>query len=227
MPSPQPRPDPGDRPDRTHPPSGRTPGDTGTDLRAAKAALRREILARRAQIDAGLARLRADGIAARAHRTPEVRRAGTVACYLAIGTEPGTGPLLERLLADGKRVLLPVLLPDNDLDWAEYAGPDSLRGGRHGLSEPTGQRLGVDAIGRADVVLVPGLAVSSDGHRLGRGGGSYDRALARVPASTYTAVLLHPEEVGVEVPVEPHDRPVDAAITAQRLHPMPGSPGGR
>jgi 5-formyltetrahydrofolate cyclo-ligase len=142
---------------------------------------------------------------------PEVRRAATVAAYIAVGSEPGTAPLLDALVAAGKRVVLPVLLPDGDLDWAAYAGDQDLVPARFGLLEPGGQRLGTDAVGTADVVLLPGLAVSARGERLGRGGGSYDRALARVPAGTFTCVLLYDDEMGVEVPVEAHDRPVAAA----------------
>ena len=143
---------------------------------------------------------------------PEVRRAATVAAYVAVGSEPGTAVLLHALLAAGKRVVLPVLLPDGDLDWAAYAGDQDLAPARFGLLEPVGSRLGVDAVATADVVLLPGLAVSRHGERLGRGGGSYDRALGRVPVGTFTCVLLHDDEVGVEVPVEPHDRSVTAAV---------------
>ena len=50
-------------------------------------------------------------------------------------------------------------------------------------------------------------------HRLGRGGGSYDRALGRVPVGTFVCVLLHDDELGLDVPVEPHDRRVTAAAT--------------
>jgi 5-formyltetrahydrofolate cyclo-ligase len=142
---------------------------------------------------------------------PEVRRAATVAAYVAVGSEPGTAPLLSALLAAGKRVVLPVVLPDRDLDWAAYAGDQDLAPARFGLLEPVGARLGVEAVATADVVLLPGLAVSGRGERLGRGGGCYDRALARVPVGTFTAVLLYDDEVGVDVPVEPHDRPVTAA----------------
>ena len=142
-----------------------------------------------------------------------VRRAATVTAYVSVNGEPGTGPLLDGLRAAGKRVVLPVTLPDLDLDWALYTGPDDLVPARYGLLEPTGPRLGVDSIGTADVVLVPALAVSSAGARLGRGGGCYDRALGRVPVGTPTVALLHDEEVGVDVPVEPHDRPVLYAAT--------------
>jgi 5-formyltetrahydrofolate cyclo-ligase len=144
---------------------------------------------------------------------PEVRRAASVAAYVSIGTEPGTGPLLDGLVAAGKRVILPVLLPDGDLDWAVYTGEPDLARARFGLLEPTGPTLGMDAVGTPDAVLVPGLAAAGDGMRLGRGGGSYDRALGRVPVGTFTCVLLYDGEVGVEVPREPHDRPVTAAAS--------------
>jgi 5-formyltetrahydrofolate cyclo-ligase len=155
----------------------------------------------------------ARAIARRLTEAPEVRRAATVAAYVAIGSEPGTAPLLHALVAAGKRVLLPTLLPDGDLDWAAYAGDQDLVPARYGLLEPVGSRLGSDAVATADAVLLPGLAASLRGERLGRGGGSYDRALGRVPVGTFTCVLLYDDEVGVDVPVEPHDRPVTAAAS--------------
>jgi 5-formyltetrahydrofolate cyclo-ligase len=184
---------------------------------AAKTAVRDQLLTtrrRRPLLEVGEA---ARAITDLLLRTQEVRRAATVACYVSIGNEPGTTALLDRLLDAGKRVVLPVLLPDNDLDWAPYTGPASLVPAGRGLLEPVGPRLGVDAVATADVVLVPGLAVGPDGMRLGRGGGSYDRALARVPVGTFTCVLLYDDEVGLPVPAEPHDRPVTAAATPSGL----------
>ncbi len=148
---------------------------------------------------------------------PELRRAATLAAYVSIGREPGTGALLDALADAGKRVILPVLQPDGDLDWGEHDGDAGLVPARLGLLEPAGPPLGLDAVTTADVVLVPGLAVSSAGMRMGRGGGSYDRALARVPAGTFTCVLLYDGEVGVDVPAEPHDRRVSAAATPTRI----------
>jgi 5-formyltetrahydrofolate cyclo-ligase len=167
----------------------------------------------------------ADGLAAVLLAHPEVRRAASVAAYVSVGTEPGTGLLLDGLLAAGKRVLLPVTLPDLDLDWAAYEGPGSLAPARYGLLEPTTPRLGADAIATPDVVLVPGMAVSWEGYRIGKGGGCYDRALGRVPVGTMTCVVLYDDEVGVAVPVEPHDRPVTAAATPTRVVSLPAPAG--
>jgi 5-formyltetrahydrofolate cyclo-ligase len=179
----------------------------------AKTAVRDRLLTtrnRRPLADVGDA---ARSIAEHLQATTDLRRAASVAAYVSLNGEPGTGPLLDALRAAGKRVLLPVLLPDGDLDWAVYTGPNRLVAARRGLLEPDGELLGVDAIATADVVLVPGLAVSPTGMRLGRGGGSYDRALGRVPVGTFTCALLYDDEVGLDIPTEPHDRPVLAAAT--------------
>ncbi|MFG2722561.1 5-formyltetrahydrofolate cyclo-ligase [Streptomyces sp. NPDC048416] len=157
-------------------------------------------------------------LADRALALPELAGAGTVAAYISVGSEPGSRALVHSLYARGVRVLLPVLLADNDLDWAAYAGPERLVPAGRGLLEPDGERLGPDAVTAADAVLLPGLAVDARGMRLGRGGGSYDRALARIEASGHTpalVVLLYANEVVARVPVEPHDHPVQAVVTPE------------
>jgi 5-formyltetrahydrofolate cyclo-ligase len=159
------------------------------------------------------------GLAAVVMARPEVRRAATVAAYVSIGAEPGTGVLLDALTTAGKRVILPVVQPDLDLDWGTWRGSTALAPARMGLLEPV-DRLGLDAIAIADVVLVPGLAVSATGDRLGLGGGCYDRALGRVPVGTPVVILLYDDEVGLDVPVDPHDRPVTAAATPTRWLPF-------
>jgi 5-formyltetrahydrofolate cyclo-ligase len=179
----------------------------------AKLALRDQLLAGRKGLGLPVLGDRARATAEHLLAAPEVRRAATVAAYVAVATEPGTGPLLDALRAAGKRVILPLLQPDDDLDWAAYDDPAGLRSARRGLLEPAGAALGPDALATADVVLVPGLAVGSDGMRLGRGGGSYDRALGRVPVGTFTCVLLNSEELLDHVPADAHDRRVTAAAT--------------
>lgn len=183
------------------------------DPGVAKVALRDQLLTarrRRPLLEVGAA---AQAIGSALLDAPEVRRAATVAAYVSVGSEPGTSALLDDLLAAGKRVILPVLLPDNDLDWAPYRGPGSVEPAQRGLLEPVAPPLGLAAVATADAVLVPGLAVSRTGMRLGRGGGSYDRALGRVPVGTFTCVLLYDDEIGLDVPAAPHDRPVTAAAS--------------
>ena len=184
---------------------------------AAKLALRDQLVTarnRRGLLEVGDA---ARAIAEHVLAAPEVRRAATVTAYVSVGTEPGTTGLLDALVGLGKRVVLPVVLPDLDLDWAVYQGPTSLAPARMGLLEPVGPRLGPDSVGTADLLLVPGLAVSPSGDRMGRGGGCYDRALGRVPVGTPVWVLLYDDEVGLDVPVEPHDRAVTGAVSPSGL----------
>ncbi|MFF3466069.1 5-formyltetrahydrofolate cyclo-ligase [Streptomyces sp. NPDC001984] len=185
-----------------------------------KRMLRREFLAVRNRLTADDVREAGAMLAERALELPELERARTVAAYVSVGSEPGTLALLDALLARGVRVLLPALLPDNDLDWAAYAGEGSVarvqHGGKMALFEPVGERLGPDAVASADAVLLPGLAVDARGMRLGRGGGSYDRVLARLEragARPALLVLLYDSEVVDSVPAEAHDRPVDAVVT--------------
>lgn len=191
-----------------------------------KAELRNELLAaRRATSAAGRdtagARIGSVLLAA-----PEVARADVVAGYVGVGTEPPTLALLARLREGGATVLLPVLERDNDLDWVEFGGVERLATAGRGLLEPTGPRLGPDAILTAQVVLCPGLAVDRRGLRLGRGGGSYDRVLARLTdpplarahlPRAWTCVLLFDGEVLDAVPADSHDQPVDAAATPAGL----------
>ncbi|WP_411577239.1 5-formyltetrahydrofolate cyclo-ligase [Streptomyces sp. HUAS TT20] len=186
--------------------------------------LRREFLAVRNRLTTDVVRDAGTALAERALELPELRRARTVAAYVSVENEPGTLALLDALHARGVRVLLPALLPDNDLDWGAYAGEGSLarvqHGGKMALFEPAGERLGPDAVTSADVVLLPGLAVDARGMRLGRGGGSYDRVLARLEradAHPALVVLLYDSEVVESVPEEAHDRPVDAVVTPSGL----------
>jgi 5-formyltetrahydrofolate cyclo-ligase len=180
-------------------------------LAAAKAAIRARVLAGRRALMANERVAAGRQLRDAVLDMPEMQMAGTVAAYVSVGLEPDTRGLLFALWKRGAYVLLPVLQPDGDLDWASYEGPDSLAPGPRGLLEPAETRRGVTAITSADLVIVPALAVDRAGQRLGRGGGSYDRALARVGASILTVALLYDGEFVDEVPAGPHDQPVRAA----------------
>jgi 5-formyltetrahydrofolate cyclo-ligase len=132
-----------------------------------------------------------------------------IAAYQPLRTEPGSTELLAALDGAGYRLIVPVTLADRDLDWTSWspAGADGLR-------------LGLDAVAAASLVLVPAFAVDLAGNRLGRGGGSYDRALARVPTGTPVAALLYGDELLPEVPVDSWDLPVGSVVTPAGWHDL-------
>ena len=191
------------------------------DLAAAKAAWRDRLTAARARVP--LARLVEESALTAGHLVdlPQVRDAATVSAYVSVGHEPGTGLLIEALHQRGVRVLLPLVRPERVLDWAAYDGPQSLAPARFGLLEPTTTTLGADAIGAADAVLVPALAVDPRGVRIGKGGGYYDRALTHVAATTFTCAILRDDEIGLDLPTEPHDRAVGWAASPTGVRELP------
>jgi 5-formyltetrahydrofolate cyclo-ligase len=152
----------------------------------------------------------------------EVQVARRIALYVSIGQEPQTGSLIDWLLASGRDVLLPILYADNDLGWGIAPGAADLVPGRLGLSEPPVD-LGPDVIKTAELVICPALAVDRNGVRLGRGGGSYDRALARVSPGTPIWAAVYDTEIVESLPADHHDHPVQAAITPTRLVPLTGA----
>ena len=182
-------------------------------IKQEKAALRAQLLAARARLSGGQRTEAGRAIRDALLDRPEVQMAGTVAAYYSVGAEPDTHGLVFALWKRGTYVLLPILLPDGDLDWASYEGPDSLVAGPRGLREPGEPPRGVRAVASADAVLVPALAVDRAGHRLGRGGGSYDRALTRVGPLVPLIALVYDDELIEHVPTAPHDIPVRAAVT--------------
>lgn len=112
-------------------------------------------------------------------------------------------------------VIVPEMLPDKDLDWHEL---------RDGIE---GARLGLEGIAAAVLILVPALAVDLFGTRLGQGGGSYDRALARRHPDALVVAVVNDDESGDwSLPHEAHDVRVDAVITPRdglSLIPVAGS----
>jgi len=177
---------------------------------AAKAALRAQFLDRRR------ARPAPERAAAAAAVTTALLRglAGTrtLAGFVPDENEPGAGRLPAAYTQLGARVLLPTIPQSGrELGWAVDTG--RLTAGRFGLFEPVGPRLGPTAIGAADVVVVPALAVDRRGVRLGRGGGYYDRALVHARPDAVLVTLVFDEELVDELPAEEHDRRVDAVVT--------------
>jgi 5-formyltetrahydrofolate cyclo-ligase len=189
-----------------------TSTDPAPDVAAEKALWRRRIRAARRERDPGLRARDAAAITVAAlGLAAEVD--GPICAHVPVGVEPWSAAGVEALRAAGHEVLLPVVAGrDAPLDWARYTGPDTLVAGPFGLREPSGPRLGPEAVGRAQLVLLPALAADRRGVRLGQGGGFYDRTLPLVDAAVALVVVLGDGELVDALPAEPHDRRIGAAI---------------
>ena len=161
----------------------------------------------------------AEAIALHLLAAPIVSRAARVACYLSMPSEPGTAPLIEGLIARGTEVVVPLSLADGTLDWVAYDPAAPVTSTALGIPEPEGVRLGASALESCALVIVPALAVDHAGQRLGRGAGYYDRTLSGVVAPLCALVFAH--ELLADVPHEPHDIPVQMAVTPQGLFRVP------
>ena len=185
---------------------------------ADKADLRRELLARRRERSGhdrwrDAAQLAADlpGLLSALGADP----ARPVCLYVPVRHEPGAAPdgstpMLDAAVAIGRRVLLPVTVGAAPLDWAPFHDRGDLTPGPHGLLEPSRRRVGPGAVADAAVVVVPALAASRTGVRLGRGGGHYDRTLPLAGRATVIVALVGDDELRDWLPAEPHDVGVHA-----------------
>ena len=140
----------------------------------------------------------------------ELKDATNIASYISYEFEPETSDINQRLIKDGKKVFLPRLLENNDIQWVSWDGSTENLTKVEKIFEPIGDAVEVEL----DVIILPALHVDRMGNRLGQGGGSYDRALSRSKA--FKIALLHYGELTSEIlPVQPHDEKVDATATPE------------
>lgn len=147
---------------------------------------------------------------------PLLKEAQIVMAYYSLPDEVCTHQLLDDLVADGKTVVLPHVIDGERMELRRYTGSHDLIEGSFGIMEPVGEPFTDYHL--IDVALIPGVAFDTDGHRLGRGRGYYDRFLSHLstvpkPVEGLTSHLL----IGVcfdfqkvdAVPHDAHDIPVD------------------
>jgi 5-formyltetrahydrofolate cyclo-ligase len=184
---------------------------SGADLKRAKRAVRRRVLAARDELPGSERAERSARIAERVMSLPEVERASTVMAFWAFGSEPDTMPLIEALHARGIRIALPAIV-EGDLEPRAFVPGDSVTETSFGAREPAdGQAIDP---GEIDVVVTPAVAFDRKGRRVGYGGGFYDRFL---PKTRDDAARIG---IGFEVQLVVDDLPnghfdlrVDAVVT--------------
>ena len=143
---------------------------------------------------------------------PRVQEADTILMYHSLPDEVNTHSALDKLLAMGKRVLLPKVISDTVMTIHEYTGQDSLKPSEpYGILEPITPEFSIFN-SQFSIVVVPGMAFDKQGHRLGRGKGYYDRFLSRVP-NIYKLGVCFPFQMLEAVPSEPTDIVMDEVIT--------------
>lgn len=179
-----------------------------------KALLRASIRARRRDRSEAEREAAGQAIAERVVNLSALHGVSTVAITVSLPTEPPTAPLIAALLAKGIRVVVPQSKPDGLLTWIAIDGSTTWQIGAHGISEPVGDGEVLDA----PVVIVPALAVTPNGTRLGQGGGYFDRALEH--SSALTIACVFDDEVIDDLPAEDHDLRVRMIVTPTRVLPV-------
>lgn len=141
---------------------------------------------------------------------PQLEQARTVLLFYGVGKEPDTRPLIRALLCQGKRVALPRCMPGRQMEMRLVEDLDGLIPSAYGIPEPgEGHQLVTPT--KIDLVLVPNLCCDRAGHRLGHGGGYYDRWLAGYDG--FTVALCPKTWLQEQLPRDRFDRPVDLVIT--------------
>jgi 5-formyltetrahydrofolate cyclo-ligase len=138
---------------------------------------------------------------------PEFRRARTVAAYWSLPDEVYSHGFVEKWAME-KRILLPVMCGEEELELREYLPGCTMNGARFCILEPEGM---VVAPSEVDLIVVPGVAFDRNNHRLGRGKGYYDRLLVRTKA--FKVGVCFRFQLLDEIPVDGHDIRMDRVIS--------------
>ena len=196
------------------------------EIKKAKEDLRRSMRERLRAMDPGLVAEASLIICQTAAHQAAFRNARCVALFAPLPSEPDVHPLIEEAWAQGKRVVLPLMIKQktqSQLDWHEVANWDEVVvPGPFGLREPDPLRCTRMSLKEIECAFVPGLAFDHDGVRLGRGGGFYDYFLGQAPVDLPRFGLMFGCQRVPAVPRESHDQALGAFITEDKIWTSPG-----
>ncbi len=183
-----------------------------------KHSLRVRLLLRRESLSASQVGAWSSQIQQRLIQSLAYARCRSVALYSPAGNEVGTELVRDHALSTGKKLFYPRLkvAKDEMPEFVQVESPEDLEPGRYGILEPKGRNVLTTEDQEALIVAVPGLAFDLEGHRLGRGGGWYDRALSALGDAPRVIALSYEFQILEKLPVNAWDRNVDTIITEQR-----------
>lgn len=176
-----------------------------------KKGLRQKMLAMRRALSANETESRSSSLKENILSLPEYKNAKKIMAFLAMKGESNLDGFIRQALLDGKEVYIPVCLPERQMEAGRLIDMEHFEKGPLGLRNlPAGYE--VTSPESLDLVLIPGLAVSQEGIRLGMGAGYYDRYLARVPFEK-RVVALWDFQVIPDIPSEPFDQKIAKIVT--------------
>lgn len=176
-----------------------------------KKGLRQKMLAMRRALSANETESRSFSLKENILSLPEYKNAKKIMAFLAMKGESNLDGFIRQALLDGKEVYIPVCLPERQMEAGRLIDMEHFEKGPLGLRNlPAGYE--VTSPESLDLVLIPGLAVSQEGIRLGMGAGYYDRYLARVPFEKRVEALWD-FQVIPDIPSEPFDQKIAKIVT--------------
>ena len=186
------------------------------DMLADKKVLRREMLARRRALSTAERTRASKMICARVQALTVLQEARTMMLYASTEEEINLYPLMEVLLTEGRRIVLPEITGGGVMEARELPAMDALTDGTFGILSPDPMRGNIVAPEEIDVIIVPGAAFDENGGRLGLGGGYYDRFLPRA-GNAVRLVLAFDFQIVPDVPMGAQDARVDVILTERRM----------
>lgn len=180
-----------------------------------KKILRKNLLQIRDNMTDSMRRLKDEAIFQKVKNHPKYKGSAHIFIYVGFGSEIDTLSLIKDALADGKRVSVPFVFPkEKRMVASEIRDPQKdLIPGYQGIQEVRPDRLKITPPDALDLIIMPGVGFDPAGHRLGYGGGYYDRFLETCPEQVYLLALCYREMLISHVPTESHDRKVDEILT--------------
>jgi 5-formyltetrahydrofolate cyclo-ligase len=179
--------------------------------------LRGVALSRRNSLAPANCHLWSRSIQTKALKLPQYVTARSVVLYSSAQNEVETEAILEDALAAGRQVYFPRLNQRNRPEFVQIFSKADFTAGWFGIAEPVGTNVLVLEGNDALAVFIPGVLFDQRGHRLGRGGGWYDRALAQFGNRGVFIGLAYEIQIVETLPVESWDQKVHYIITENKI----------